>query len=690
MSSGITRRTILRTTGTVAGAAALAPLAGRPAFADSLTSQGSGLAWPADRALPLFAQPDHLDVVDLSGTTAEEQMLFSTLQGLVARKQPALYGLWPGSNEEVWLGRLGVPNSPLDLWSAVKRYLSAARGTVVYDPGLPHSINVATTLAGLRDGVVADPELAAKLAAPPYGLKPLADLRGRFATKLDAYTWQFGTLWPHCTHRLLSGFVPYGVQPVARTSDYQQLLIQATHVHDSSNRAVRTIDLSRFLGSGPIYVRFEDSFPSEGWGPQVFHVTLIADGVTIADFDPTAAGEEPYLYDNYASALIAPEMTSTALRFADVNDYWVYRFTPPAGTQDLTLKLDIANQFAVYGTTVQQPISATSHPFGHLADYQVATRAMAFSLDPNMRSERDLFAKIAASVAPSTPYRGWFPGDVGGEWAGVGLLSQHSVYVLADDYGTNMTVHAGIRRPPRRSLVAAAPPLDKKIYLTFCVSDGDNLQYCEHRLQQIWDDPGRGKVPITWTIQPHLVEAMPDILDYYQRTATANDCFMTGASGAGYMAPDQWPDDTFPQYAHTTHDLMQRLNWTTVSVLNYRNWSVTYPLSGTKATDYAEIIRPLGIAAPSNAPQLIILDGTTPESDLSGAGDVPSMLTLISELSAGWDGNSPAFFALQPSGWTMTPTDLATVAQSLDERYQVVRADQFFELIRQAHDLPDS
>lgn len=681
----MSRRAVLKAGGAIAGGALVSDALPRAAAAQGPTD---GISWRADKALPTFAPPRHLDVVDLTGTTAEEQLLFNTLQGVVARDRPELYGLWPGSNDDVWLPRLGVPHSQIDLWSAVLRHAYAATGTIVYDPAVPDTINVATTLAGLHGAAVVDPTLAAKLAAPPYRLAPVLDLRGKFSSKLEAYQWQFDTLWPRCTHQLLSGFRPYLVQPVARTSDYQPMLIETRQIHDFSNRAVRTIDLSGLLGKGSVYVRFEDADPGDGgWGPAVTHVTVTADGKTLADFAPTDAAEEPFLFDAaLSSALIAPEMSSEAQRFADVTEYCVYRFTPPAGTQTLTLSVDIANEFAVYATNVTPDSSQTSHPFAHACDYQVAARAMAFSLDPNQRAERDLFAQIASAVAPNTPYLGWFEGDVAGEWGGVGLLSQHSVYVLPADWNTNTTVHAGIPTRPRPSPVATAPTLQNKIYLTFCVSDGDNLQFDEHRMQQIWDDPGRGKVPITWTIQPHLADVMPDILDYYQRTATANDCFITGASGAGYVVPIQWPDDTFPLYAQMTHDLMGRLGITAVSAINYQSWSSgSLPLSGQKATDYSRIVQPLGIVLPSNAPQLIWLPGGTPESGLSGAGDVASMKTIIGYLSANWDGKSPAFFALQPSGWTMTPTDIAAVANSLDERYRTVRADQFFELIRAAH-----
>ena len=87
-------------------------------------------------------------------------------------------------------------------------YKNEVKGVIIYDPKVPDSINVATTLAGLKDAVVASPELAAKLQASPYDLKILDDLQGKFKDKLDAYTWQYENLWSQTTHRMLVGLSP--------------------------------------------------------------------------------------------------------------------------------------------------------------------------------------------------------------------------------------------------------------------------------------------------------------------------------------------------------------------------------------------------------------------------------------------------------------------------------------------------
>ncbi|GGA39834.1 glycoside hydrolase family 76 protein [Dyella nitratireducens] len=68
------------------------------------------------------------------------------------------------------------------------------------------------------------------------------------------------------------------VQVSTDNETWTTVLEEDQHVHDGSNKAARTIDLTPYLGnasngSKPIYLKVSDSFPSEGWGGRVYHVT---------------------------------------------------------------------------------------------------------------------------------------------------------------------------------------------------------------------------------------------------------------------------------------------------------------------------------------------------------------------------------------------------------------------------------
>jgi hypothetical protein len=133
-------------------------------------------------------------------------MLFTTLEGLVNRQRPRVFLIQTPPEDErgrFWLRHLDVPFTVLESpWQLFDRFAYAVRGTIVYDPVVPDTVNVATTLAGLESAVVAPPKLAARLRTR-YGLPILSDLRDRFTEAMDAYTWQYEELWPRTTHRML-------------------------------------------------------------------------------------------------------------------------------------------------------------------------------------------------------------------------------------------------------------------------------------------------------------------------------------------------------------------------------------------------------------------------------------------------------------------------------------------------------
>ncbi|GHO85881.1 GxGYxYP domain-containing protein [Dictyobacter formicarum] len=172
------------------------------------TSEMDGIYWPQGQALPNFASPEELDVARVTNLPGDLSLLLGTLQGLVNRSRPQIYlqeGM-PAEGANTWLQSLNIPYIlHSDPWEVVDKYINTARGVIVYDPRIIDTVNVATTMAGLYDGVVASPQLMKKLTAAPYNLPVLADLRGKFASNLQANIWQVQHLWPYVSHRMLIG-----------------------------------------------------------------------------------------------------------------------------------------------------------------------------------------------------------------------------------------------------------------------------------------------------------------------------------------------------------------------------------------------------------------------------------------------------------------------------------------------------
>lgn len=74
-------------------------------------------------------------------------------------------------------------------------------------------------------------------------------------------------------------------------------------------------------------------------------------------------------------------------------------------------------------------------------------------------------------------------------------------------------------------------------FILFYAGDFDASSWVAGTATKLWDDPNRGRVPIMWSISPVLQERIPMALDYFRSTATTNDYFAAADNGAGYLNP---------------------------------------------------------------------------------------------------------------------------------------------------------
>lgn len=139
------------------------------------------------------------------------------------------------------------------------------------------------------------------------------------------------------------------------------------------------------------------------------------------------------------------------------------------------------------------------------------------------------------------------------------LLSANGLRLVPSHLAANFSFHSqvtplgdGATRPPH-----PMPELDPEgVYLTFTLSDGDQLMMMSTAELGSWYSPHRGEVPFNWECQPLLMEIAPALLEKFQRGATASDCLVAGPSGAGYIVPPLAPD--LPAYMRDTMRLCQQ------------------------------------------------------------------------------------------------------------------------------------
>jgi hypothetical protein len=370
-----------------------------------------------------------------------------------------------------------------------------------------------------------------------------------------------------------------------------------------------------------------------------------------------------------------------------------------------------------------------------LRSFLVANRIFVYWLDSSS-SEQILIAQIYNAFAPEAVHLGWFIDEP----SGVKLTSHAALPVLATDLCTNLEVWTGVQ--PTSSIAQSKPggpagSIDSsRVYVSFTISDGDNLQYIQHRMMQRWQDPARGSFPLGWTISPVLSQAAPAMAAYYVRTATAQDEFIAGPSGAGYMYPSQWPQQQLQAFLQLTLQMMRSMNLTTLEVLDMSDDSTggasileilqqavstlvslgpgasileilqqVIPMleasipglrgsqlfsSTALQTSFSLALSPLGLqgilsGAGLRIPGLTFSTGGIPVYyNLGLADSVQSTLDLVNSVTSIMR-ERPLFLNVYLLAWKMGPSDIKQVIQQLGSGYEVVKPGTLLNMIAQAH-----
>ena len=322
---------------------------------------------------------------------------------------------------------------------------------------------------------------------------------------------------------------------------------------------------------------------------------------------------------------------------------------------------------------------------GALREYATALGAPVIWLDPTVSGESELLNSFLSSMSANAVFMGWWPD----EGPGITRASGYGIATVASDFCSNLTVHSGM---PRTVNVKAAPPkptLRNKIYVAFILSDGDNLQYVEHLMRKLWSDPGRGTVPMGWTLSPAMLDGMPGALNYLYQSSTVNDNLISGPSGYGYAYPNDFPSQTvLNQFVSKTEDYIKRAGFRVLTVWN----TITGDINQNVGESYAQYAPSLlGLTSQNTSGTFKIYRNSLPAVPLNCnycTGEQP-MKDAITAASSGWDGAEPRFVLIQAQPWqNVTPTSFKNVMNSLDSNHIVVRPDQFFQLVREANGLP--
>ena len=167
-------------------------------------------------------------------------------------------------------------------------------------------------------------------------------------------------------------------------------------------------------------------------------------------------------------------------------------------------------------------------------------------------AEARVMEQVLAQAPANIPVMGfpWAGDDVGiGEGGGVRLCAQYGKFLVGAVGVGNLSVHSGYSVPAFQQRRTPAPALQPdKVYLTWLMSDGDNLPVLSRgNFPQLWSEKARGSVPIAWSLSPCAALLIPTVVDYYYANASPNDAFVGAVSGVGYTYPDDYATRFTPE-----------------------------------------------------------------------------------------------------------------------------------------------
>ena len=427
----------------------------------------------------------YVDVIDVSQMDYASRLTAASLQGLANRNGPCVfldYGIYDDisvrkTNEtflsdELWFSKYRSaignidqnnleyyrtvydiePNHLNNLLTALRKHADFFEGTVVWDPDLQDTVNIALMLGGLENLLVIHPDMIEPVESE-LGLKIVQDLRGRWHNRISLYSWAFKHLFKRCVEGRVACVEP-------------------------------------------------------GWGRTEFADYIVQNRLFVYSLTAFEKGRLFSMGQKLLYLLIGGPKTLLDLMFGLRLDGLVRR----AG---LAL-MGLGSAEVRLATRIQRAVKGTPYPtlFGW---HTCRDDEISFMVHLSANGMR----LIPSHLSGNFSFHGRLPGSVE-------FVQDHIQY-------------------------ESVQLEQDKVYLTFVLSDGDQMMMMNSNELGNWRLKERGKVPFNWETQPLLIQIAPALLGKYYATLTDADYLIAGPSGAGYVIPPLVP--RLKDYLKETSDI---------------------------------------------------------------------------------------------------------------------------------------
>ncbi|HQL16954.1 MAG TPA: GxGYxYP family putative glycoside hydrolase [Rectinema sp.] len=598
-------------------------------------------------------------VLDVSDLSFSRRVSAAALQGLVNRKGSTLYldyGFYDDpsarrTNEEFiddknWFGKYrtflgnqdehniefyqkehGFDIEELSsLSEALRKFKDDYGGLVIWDESLLDTVNAAVMLAGLENLIPVTMNLIEELALQDLPIRH--DLRNKWTDRLQIYTWAMDNLFEQCKPGVVAC-----IEPGWQRSEFLDYLVE---------ERIFTYSLSS---------------RHEGLGNKL--LMLLA-------FGPPALRESIF-----ALRLDAP-IRRFALR-------WMGKKSQEVKISNrIQRKVRSETYPTIFGwhTKRDDELSFMSQLSANGLRLVPAHLAGNFSFHSKVEPLKEKPFKARSFKGKSFKAE-----SLGAESFRAGSLETK----LFGSYSLGAGLPGTDPLRASKTTTRPRPSLDKKaIYLTFTLSDGDQLMMMHTGELGNWYSSARGKIAFNWEVQPLLNEIAPALLERYLWQASEEDCIIAGPSGAGYVIPPLVPD--LPAYIKETARICNDIGIRVVTSyiadpcrrvlrqlqqLQRHSGDLLGYLAG-----YAVVTRTLRVCHRD----FIFFSNQIPKVEEIALpaeqllGKVRMMITATSE--------RPAFIAIHLFAYRTTIADVAEFAQKIaDPNVHIVRADEFLTLL---------
>jgi hypothetical protein len=488
-------------------------------------------------------------------------IFLTTLQGIVNRDQPRLYLLHdhqrlatPGV-DAFWLEQYQAAGQPYgwlaetemvelaDLTEVLATFANSVEGIVLWDPAVPATLNVATTIAGVENLAV---------------LRAGSDLLPEITPSLPIKQSLVGLFTPnHLTN-------PPTNQP---PFDRNQPTIQPS---PSPKTAAYLWAKEKYLDTGRANPRFL-AYLEDGWPATQYARNQMTRGGVYALERDYVVQQRGFAFD------LSP-----------------WPGEPPNDDPGQPAGADRAVFEAILESAQAQTGGQLIKMWGFIPWYEKYTEAAGAGVEGQSSAVKGEWE----STWLFSQYGGYLQGG-GGDVFGLALAN-----VSVHKFGP-VPAHRSPPDPPTEAelidqgyLTPAGQLSPGRTFVLFYAGDYD-LAHPAYALManyasKPWLDPRRGEIPLAWGFNPALVEDIPAIMTYLYATQTGQDYFVAANSGAGYLNPDALPKVSLFQWLWRSRHFYHRYGYNVQGFLLNGNGAAM----SQRRLDAFSLIAPVGLVTP--------------------------------------------------------------------------------------------